>query len=73
VLIDGDVLVCTPGGDTATLAALDKRTGDVIWKSVVPDNDNAEYASIMIAGEGDAKEYVAFLRKGVVGVEVADG
>jgi len=28
VLIDGDVLVCTPGGDTATLAALDKRTGD---------------------------------------------
>jgi len=39
----------------------------------VPDNDNAEYASIMIAGEGDAKEYVAFLRKGVVGVRVADG
>src|ERR1051326_8623349 len=27
-LVDGDTLVCTPGGDQATLVALNKRTGD---------------------------------------------
>src|SRR5205807_7302684 len=29
-LIDGDVVVCTPGGDMVALAALNKSTGDVI-------------------------------------------
>ena len=29
-LIDGDVLVATPGGARATLVALNKKTGDVI-------------------------------------------
>ncbi len=73
VLIDGNTLVCTPGGAVAALAALDKSTGDVLWKSVVPDGDNAEYASIMIVGTGAAKQYVTFLRKGVVGVDAATG
>ncbi|OHB65842.1 MAG: hypothetical protein A2V70_16585, partial [Planctomycetes bacterium RBG_13_63_9] len=36
-LVDGDKLICTPGGEEATLVALDKLTGDVIWKSKVPE------------------------------------
>lgn len=36
-LIDGNRLVCTPGGEEVTLVALDKSTGDTIWKSHVPD------------------------------------
>jgi outer membrane protein assembly factor BamB len=32
-LVDGDKLICTPGGDDALMLALDKLTGDVIWKS----------------------------------------
>jgi outer membrane protein assembly factor BamB len=35
-LIDGDKLICTPGGNDATLVALNKLTGDVVWKSVLP-------------------------------------
>ncbi len=35
-LIDGDKVICTPGGPDATLAALDKLTGKTIWKSKVP-------------------------------------
>jgi hypothetical protein len=31
-LVDGDRLVCTPGGGQATLVALNKKTGDVLWK-----------------------------------------
>jgi outer membrane protein assembly factor BamB len=35
-LIDGDKLICTPGGDDAMLVALDKLTGNGVWKSQVP-------------------------------------
>lgn len=32
-LVDGEKLICTPGAADATLIALNKMTGDVIWKS----------------------------------------
>ncbi len=32
VLIDGDRLVCCPGGETC-MVALEKQTGDVVWKA----------------------------------------
>jgi outer membrane protein assembly factor BamB len=35
-LIDGDKVICTPGGQDAMLAALDKLTGQTIWTSRVP-------------------------------------
>ena len=38
-LVDGDVLVCTPGGSDATLVALNKKTGDVVWKTAVPGGE----------------------------------
>jgi alcohol dehydrogenase (cytochrome c) len=37
-LVDGDKLICTPGGEDATVMALDKATGEPIWKSKVPDS-----------------------------------
>jgi len=36
LLVDGDKVICTPGGQDAMLAALDKLTGKTIWKSQVP-------------------------------------
>jgi outer membrane protein assembly factor BamB len=36
-LVDGDKVVCTPGGEEATLVALNKLTGETIWKSRVPE------------------------------------
>jgi outer membrane protein assembly factor BamB len=73
VLVDGDELVCTPGGSNANLAALDKTTGDVVWKSSGPDAGGAEYASIMVVGKGAEKQYVQFLQKGLVGVDAKSG
>jgi outer membrane protein assembly factor BamB len=32
-LIDGDRVVCTPGGDSATLLCLDKKTGKEVWRA----------------------------------------
>lgn len=31
LLIDGDHVICTPGGEDAAMAALDKNTGDTVW------------------------------------------
>lgn len=72
-LIDGDWLICTPGGKSATLAAIDKFTGKVVWKSAVPGGDVADYASIMTVDAGNVRQYVQFLRKGLVGVDAKTG
>jgi outer membrane protein assembly factor BamB len=73
VLVDGDVVVCTPGGKDAALAGLDKMTGEVVWKTAAPAADPAEYASVVAAEVGGAKQYVTFLRKGLVGVDAKTG
>jgi outer membrane protein assembly factor BamB len=72
-LIDGNAVICTPGGSEATLVALNKRTGDVIWKSAVPGGDEAAYASAIVVEAGGVKQYVQFLQKGVVGVDARTG
>lgn len=72
-LVDGDVLVITPGGAQATLVALDKKTGAVIWKSAVPGGEAAGYASAMVVEAGGRKQYVQFLSKGLVGVDARTG
>jgi outer membrane protein assembly factor BamB len=73
VLIDGDRLICTPGGKDATLVALDKKTGDTVWKAKVPDGDRAEYSSVVIADVDGQKQYIQFLQRGVVGIKADDG
>lgn len=72
-LIDGDVLVCTPGGDKATLLAVNKKSGAVIWKASVPSGNDAGYASAIVATVGGVKQYVQFLGGGLVGVAAKDG
>jgi alcohol dehydrogenase (cytochrome c) len=39
-LVDGDKVICTPGGQDAMLVALDKLTGKTIWKSALPVSTN---------------------------------
>ena len=72
-LVDGDTLVVTPGGSEATLAALNKKTGETIWKAPVPGGDPAGYASVVITDAAGVKQYVQFLSKGVVGVDAKTG
>lgn len=72
-LIDGDVVVCTPGGADATLVALNKLTGDVVWKAPIEGGDEAAYSSVVISNAGGVKQYVQFLGGGVVGLDAATG
>jgi outer membrane protein assembly factor BamB len=40
-LVDGDKVICTPGGEEATMVALNKMNGETIWKSRVQDRSGA--------------------------------
>ena len=71
-LVDGDRLIVTPGGPTATLAALDKRTGAVIWKAAVADDERADYSPAVVAEVGGVRQYVQSLAQGLVGVAAKD-
>jgi outer membrane protein assembly factor BamB len=71
--IDGDVLVCTPGGPSATMVGLNKRTGNLIWKTPVPEGNDAAYSSVVIAQAGNVKQYVNFVQGSLVGVRAQDG
>lgn len=72
-LVDGELLICTPGGETATLAALNKNTGETVWTSPVPGGDAASYASPIVAKTADVKQYIQFVHNGLVGVDAATG
>jgi outer membrane protein assembly factor BamB len=72
-LVDGDRVIVTPGGRQATLVALNRMTGDVVWKSQVPQGDGAAYASAIQAEVNGQREYIQFLAGGVVGVAANDG
>jgi outer membrane protein assembly factor BamB len=72
-LIDGDKLICTPGGSEATTVALDKRTGDLIWKSQVSKGNGAGYASPIVIQAAGHKQYVHFLEGGLAGIDAESG
>lgn len=72
-LIDGDTLLCTPGGGEATLLALNKHTGEVLWKCPLPEADEAAYASAIVTEAGGVRQYAQLLQKGLVGVEPKTG
>lgn len=77
-LVDGDSVICTPGGDDAFMVSLDKKTGATKWKTKIGDlgkrgKDGAGYGSIVISNGGGVKQYVQMTGRGVIGVRANDG
>ncbi len=77
-LVDGNKLVFTPGGSSAGIVAVDKKTGADVWRAAIPNigsagRDGAGYASIVISNGGGVKQYVQLMGRGVVGVRADDG
>jgi len=77
-LVDGDKLVCTPGGKDAMIVALDKMTGKEIWRSAMPEigsggRDGAGYSSMVVSEAREVRQYVQLVGRGVIGVRAGDG
>src|SRR5207249_9287919 len=69
---DGDQVVSTPGGSEATVLALDKKTGEILWKCPMA-NESAGYASIVVSEACGVRQYVQLLANSLVGVRAQDG
>ncbi len=67
-LVDGDQVICVPGGKDGTLAALNKKTGEHIWRSKTLTAD-ATYASPVMATIAGTKQYLQMTEKGVAAVD----
>jgi outer membrane protein assembly factor BamB len=72
-LVDGDKVICTPGGAEATMVALDRKTGEVVWKALAENAGEAAYSSPIPSEAGGRKQYVQFVQKGLIGVDAETG
>lgn len=84
-LVDGDRVICTPGGTKGMVVALDIKTGDEVWACKLPDYgeeagifgkslmDGAGYSSVVISNGGGVKQYVQLVGRGLLGIRASDG
>lgn len=72
-LVDGEKVICTPGGKFATIVALDKKTGELIWKSQIAEGNGASYASPIVIEAAGHRQYVHVLENSTVGIDATNG
>jgi len=71
-LVAGDLVICTPGGPKGTVAALDKATGEVRWRTT-DLTDKAQYASPILIHHAGQDQVVQLVMNRFFGVSPKDG
>jgi outer membrane protein assembly factor BamB len=71
-LVDGNLVIVTPGGRGAGMVALDKMSGKTVWVSKEL-SDTAGYASPIVADVGGVRTVMNFTADAGVGVRASDG
>ena len=71
-LIVADKMICTPGGRKATVVALDKKTGDVVWASESMGGKSS-YCSPMLVEMGETKLIVTMTDHHIIGIDAENG
>jgi outer membrane protein assembly factor BamB len=69
-LIDGDRVIVMPGGRGASLVSLDKKTGEVQWKT---GDDHAGYSSAILADVSGSKQVIVLSGQSAFGVQESTG
>ena len=69
-LIDGEKLIVVPGGKGASVVALNKRNGEVIWKS---QSDRAGYSSAIAFDYGGSRKLAVLSGEAAMGLEMSTG
>ena len=70
-LVDGEKILCTPGGDNGTIAAFDLNSGDKLWQSSEM-TEKAHYSSIVPVDHFGQHQYIQLTQSKVFGLD-ADG
>jgi outer membrane protein assembly factor BamB len=72
-LVLGNLVIVTPGGADFTMVALNKTSGDLVWKCPVPGGDAAAYSSAILADAAGREQCVQLVQKGLIGVDARTG
>jgi outer membrane protein assembly factor BamB len=72
LLVDGDRVICTPGGPDATVVALNKMTGETIW-ATKGLSDKPSYCSSAIVDHKGRRILLTETAKLVVGIDAGTG
>ncbi len=72
VLVDGERVICTPGGREALLAALDVASGRTVWKTRGLDCKSA-YCSPLLVTHGQRRLILSMVEYGAVGIDADNG
>jgi outer membrane protein assembly factor BamB len=67
-LVDGDKLICVPGGPNGLFAALDAVKGTVLWQSKDLKHQ-ATYSSTIMTTIGGVKQYIVMTQEGAASVD----
>jgi outer membrane protein assembly factor BamB len=71
-LVDGDFVICTPGGPKGCVAALNRTTGEVVWRSAGLI-DPASYSSLIRVEYGERAQYIVLTGQSVAGIAANNG
>lgn len=72
VLIDGDQLICVPGGKENNVVALNRFTGEKIWSSK-GNGENATYNSPILIHHNGQRLVIAMTASSVMGIDADSG
>jgi outer membrane protein assembly factor BamB len=72
LLSDGNVLFCSPGGPDASVVALDRNTGKLIWKSK-GNGEKSAYCSPMLIKLQNKKILVTMMETAICGFDASTG
>jgi len=72
LIVDGDKVLCLPGGAKALAAALDRKTGKTIW-TTTPLVDRAAYCTPVIATHKGVRQMITMTARSVISVDVETG
>ncbi len=72
LLVDGDNVICTPGGPGASVVALNKKTGKLVWKCAGL-SDPAAYCSPRLIIRGKTRLLTTCTDSNIVGIDADSG
>lgn len=72
VVVEDNLVLCTPGGARGRVVALDRKTGATVWANTEM-TDRAAYGSPIVVSHGGRRVLINFMHATVVGVEVQTG
>jgi outer membrane protein assembly factor BamB len=71
-LVDGDRVICTPGGPKSNIVALNRFTGETVWTSK-GNGDPSAYCSPILVEHNSTRLIVTITAESILGVDVENG